>query len=143
MRIKQFGLLLVLIGGCTHNTQGGGGGGGSGGVTGSGSVPEFGTGSATLPVIRTTHDGLSVPRDLKFDPMHPEELWVADEALNGIVLFTNPGTAGQTAEVRVDFFAQHFMDKVSAISFGAGNTFASCQESHDEWNDQPQQPDDY
>jgi len=143
MRIKQFVVLLGLFCGCTHNGQGGGGGGGSGGATGSGSVPELGSGSATLTVVGTTHDGLSVPRDLKFDPQHPEELWVADEALNGIVLFTNPGTAAQTAEVRVDFFARHFMDKVSAISFGAGNEFASCQESHDEWNDQPQQPDNY
>ena len=45
--------------------------------------------------------------------------------------------------MRVDFFARHFMDKVSSISFGAGNEFASCQESHDEWNDQPQAPDNY
>lgn len=136
-------LLLVLssFGGCTHSSGGGGGGGGP--VGGSGSVPELGNGMATLTIVGTTKDGLSVPRDLKFDPSHPEQLWVADEALNGIVLFTNPGQPGQTAEVRVDFFARHFMDKVSSISFGAGNEFASCQESHDEWNDQPQAPDNY
>jgi hypothetical protein len=145
MRNTFLPVLLVFFCGCNHNpggSGGGGGAGGSGGATGSGSVPELGS-SPTLTVVGTTHDGLSVPRDLKFDPAHPEQLWVADEALNGIVLFTHPGEASQTAEVRVDFFARHFMIKVSSISFGAGNEFASCQESHDEWNDQPQQPDNY
>lgn len=134
-------LVLALFCGCTHQTQNANDGGG--GVVPGGGVAEFGDGSATLTIVGTMKDGLSVPRDLKFDPSHPEQLWVADEALNGIVLFTNPGQPGQTAEVRVDFFAQHFMDKVSSISFGAGNEFASCQESHDEWNDQPQQPDNF
>src|SRR4051812_4091932 len=121
MRNTVLLFVLSLICGCTHSNGGSDGGGGSGGgggmVTGSGSVPELGNGSATLTVVGTTRDGLSVPRDLKFNPSHPEQLWVADEALNGIVLFTNAGQAGQTAEVRVDFFARHFMDKVSSISF--------------------------
>src|SRR6185436_15383106 len=56
---------------------------------------------------------------------------------------TNPGTGQQTVETRVDAYARHFMDKVTSIAFGAQNRFASCQESHDDWNDVPQAPDDF
>jgi hypothetical protein len=133
--------------GGTGSSSGSSGGGGStsSGSNGGGSdagagVPEFGK---TLTVVGTAKDGLNAPRDLKFDPFHPEQLWTANEGINGIVLYQNPGTAQQTSEVRVDYYARHFMDKVSSISFGANNEFASCQESHDDWNDQPQAPDDF
>jgi hypothetical protein len=143
MSITRFVVFLGLLSGCSHQTTQNGSDGGVGMTTGSGDVPEFGHGSPALAIIGRMKDGLSVPRDLAFDPLHPEQLWVADEALNGIVLFTHPGEATQTAEVRVDFFARHFMARVSSISFGAGNEFASCQESRDEWNDQTQSADDY
>lgn len=137
MNARIFALAGLLAGCSAHKS-----GGGTGGSTAA--APELGTdGTRQLVVVGTAADGLAAPRDLKFDPYHPEQLWTANEGINGIVLYTNPGLPGQTSEVRVDYFARHFMDKVSSISFGQANDFASCQESHDDWNGGPQPPDNY
>ena len=92
-------------------------------------VPQFGSGTPKLTVIGTARDGLSVPRDLAFHPERPHELWVVNQAIDGTVIYFDPGTAEQRSEKRVDRFASHFMADVSAIAFGARNTFATCQES--------------
>lgn len=116
-------------------------GGGSDDSTGGfPNAPELG---ATLTVIATAQDGLSVPRDLEFAPDHPEQLWIVNGAIHGVVIVTDPGEATQTAELRVDAYGQHFMAYVSSLAFGVGNRFASCQESRDEWNVGPQTPDDF
>ncbi|MBX7079523.1 MAG: hypothetical protein K1X88_10080 [Nannocystaceae bacterium] len=110
-------------------------------TTGAGSdVPEFG---ATLVDIATADHGLAVPRDLEFAPEHPEQLWVVNGAIHGVVIITDPGLPSQTAEVRVDAYGQHFMSYVSSLAFGVGNRFSSCQESRDDWNVGPQRPDDF
>jgi hypothetical protein len=106
-------------------------------------VPEFGSGTPTLTVVGTSRDGLNAPRDLKFDPLHPEQLWTANQGIDGIILYFHPGEKNQQVEVRVDAYARHFMAKVSSISFGVLNRFASCQESRDEWNGGDQAPDDF
>jgi hypothetical protein len=103
-------------------------------------VPELGS---TFTVIGTAADGLDGVRDLEFDPAHPERLWTFNTNIHGVVILFEPGTAQQSAEVRVDTYAQHFMAYVSAAAFGDNGNFASCQESRDEWNVGPQPPDDF
>lgn len=103
-------------------------------------VPELGS---TFTVIGTAADGLDGVRDLEFDPAHPERLWTFNTNIHGVVIFFEPGTAQQSAEVRVDTYAQHFMAYVSAAAFGDNGNFSSCQESRDEWNVGPQPPDDF
>lgn len=104
------------------------------------SVPQFGN---TFTVIGTEADGLNVPRDLAFNPDAPEQLWTFNMLIHGTVIFIDPGTEQQTAEVRVDAYGQHFMAYVSSAAFGGNGRFASCQESRDEWNVGPQDPDDF
>jgi DNA-binding beta-propeller fold protein YncE len=99
-------------------------------------------GCPTLTVVGTAADGLVVPRDLAFAP-ETGLLWVADAAFSGTVIYTDPGAATQTAEVRVDAYAGHFMDTVSGLAFGPDDTFATCQESRDDWNVGPQAEDDF
>lgn len=110
-----------------------------------GAVPEFGNpASRKLTIIGTAEkDKLSAPRDLKFNPAHPEQLWVVNKDTSGVVLFQHPGEATQTSEERIDYYGRHFMSKVSSLSFASNDTFASCQESRDDWNDGPQQEDDF
>jgi hypothetical protein len=103
-------------------------------------VPELGS---TFTVIGTAADGLDGVRDLEFDPAHPERLWTFNTNMHGVVIFFEPGTAQQSAELRVDTYGQHFMAYVSAAAFGDNGNFASCQESRNEWNVGPQPPDDF
>jgi hypothetical protein len=107
-------------------------------------VPELGTdASRRFAVVGTEADGLDVPRDLEFDPEHPDQLWVINRGYDGVVIYTNAGSPGQTAERRVDAFSGHFMAAPSSLAFGVANRFASCQESRDDWDNGPQPEDDY
>lgn len=107
-------------------------------------VAELGTLDCPAPstVWGTEANELSWPRDLEFAP-ETGLLWVADSDFSGMVIFTDAGTDQQTVEKRVDYYAGHFMDTVSSIAFGTDNTFSSCQESRDDWNDYPQAEDDF
>lgn len=116
-------------------------GGATGGTTGDAHVvPQFG---ATFTVIGTAADGLNAVRDLEFNPAAPGQLWTFNMLSHGVVLFFEPGAAQQTSEVRIDAYGQHFMAFVSSAAFGDSGTFATCQESRDEWNVGPQAPDDF
>ncbi len=103
-------------------------------------VPAFG---GTFTVIGTAGDGLNAVRDLAFDPNVPDLLWTFNMLSHGTVLYFAPGTAQQTAEERIDAYGQHFMAYVSSAAFGDNGKFASCQESRDEWNVGPHEPDDF
>ena len=103
-------------------------------------VPGFGN---HFTVIGTAADGLNAVRDLAFNPGAPEQLWTFNMLSHGVVLFFDPGTPQQTAEVRIDAYGQHFMAFVSSAAFGDNGNFASCQESRDEWNVGPQAQDDF
>lgn len=113
---------------------------GTTGDTGDFMVPQFGN---TFTVIGTEADGLNAPRDLEFNPGAPEQLWTFNMLSHGAVIYLDPGTEQQTAEVRIDAYGQHFMAYVSSAAFGDNGNFASCQESRDEWNVGPQEPDDF
>lgn len=100
-------------------------------------VPEFGAGGApTFTVIGTAADGLDVPRDLGFDPEHPDQLWTVNRGSDGVVIFFDAGTQDQVSEVRIDVMGNHFMEEVSSMAFGAPETFATCQESRNTYNDE-------
>lgn len=100
-------------------------------------VPELGDPSlAELVLVGTAEDGLSTPRDLAFNPDRPEELWTVNRADDSTVIYVDPGQPEQRIDKRIDVYAYHFMEEVSAISFGAGDTFATCQESRNTYNDQ-------
>ena len=97
----------------------------------------------TVTVVGDESDGLNVPRDLAFNPDDSGELWVVNRTDDSVSIFSNAGTAGQSANHIVDPFAMHFMDNVSSIAFGApmhsGSTasnFATCQESTNTYNGQ-------
>lgn len=119
-------------------------GGADAGVT---TVAALGGGTHSLDaveweVIGNADDGLAEPRDLEFNPGTPGELWVVNREDDSVVRFSNAGTSEQTADHRIDSYALHFMEEVSAISFSAdqtfknGHIFGTCQESNNTYNDQ-------
>lgn len=97
--------------------------------------------SVQWDVIGNADDGLATPRDFDFNPYTEGELWVVNRKDDSVVRFNNVGTAEQTSDRRVDAFAEHFMEEVSAISFSATETykdgaiFGTCQESNNTYND--------
>lgn len=109
-------------------------------------IPALGAGnhdlaSVVVDVIGIPDDGLDGPRDLDFNPYTPDELWVVSRNDESVVRYSNAGKPDQTQEYRRDSFAEHFMEEVSAISFSHdttfenGNTFGTCQESENTYND--------
>lgn len=81
-------------------------------------------------------DGLNGPRDLAFNPYNPGELWVVNEFDDSTVTYHNVGSANQEALKIIDPYAFHFMEIPSSIAFADDNTFATCQESRNTYNDQ-------
>ena len=81
-------------------------------------------------------DGLNTPRDLAFNPARPGELWVVNRSDDSVSIFYDAGTADQDSEHLIDPFAEHFMEEVSSIAFGAPLTFGTCQESRNTYNGQ-------
>src|SRR5690349_1736408 len=113
----------------------------TGGTTGEAHVvPQFG---GTFIVIGTAADGLNAVRDLEFNPNAPDQLWTFNMLSHGVVIYFDPGTEQQTSEERIDAYGQHFMAYVSSAAFSDIDTFATCQESRNEWNVGPQDPDDF
>ena len=121
--------LTLLLAGCPA--------GFGGGDLAPAAVPEFGyADSRSLTVVGTDDDGLNVPRDLEFNPHSPDQLWVVNRDDDSTSIFFDPGTDDQSVDWRQDIYANHFMEEVSSLSFGAadiytvGNTgFATCHES--------------
>ena len=129
--------------GGTAGTSGGSSGTSGAGGTVTGTVPELGGETRRFTVIADAGAGLVAPRDLEFAPAHPDQLWVLDETLEGMVIVFQSGTPSQSHETRVDFHAGHFMGRPSSFAFGVENRFATCQETRDDWNCGPQAPDDF
>jgi DNA-binding beta-propeller fold protein YncE len=61
------------------------------------------------------------PIDLDFNPMSPKEIWVVNYADDSVTIIS-----GATAKNVLDPAAGHFMHRPPALSFGAGQTWASC-----------------
>jgi hypothetical protein len=106
-----------------------------------GQVPEFGQEQTrSLVVISSSEDQLDTPRDLAFQPDNPDLLWVVNRSNDGTVIYSKPGEADQSSELRIDRYAYHFMEEVSSIAFGDATfqnsmTFATCHESRNTYND--------
>src|SRR5689334_9945248 len=75
-------------------------------------------------VVGTAADGLAAPSDLAF--AQDGKLWVVNRTTNGVVIYTAPGEKTQSAEARVDRYAEHFMMKPTGLAFGEGDRFATC-----------------
>jgi len=104
-------------------------------VTPPAGVPQFGDTPVFTP-IGTAADGLDRPRDLAFDPGSPGLLWTVNQDNDGTVLYHDAGAPSQTVELRIDSYALHFMEEVSAIAFAPdAPVFATCQESRNTYND--------
>lgn len=99
-------------------------------------VAQFGDGLPEFEVIGTVDDGLSVPRDLAFNPYFPEQLWVVNRETDSTTIFFDPATDEQRSETRQDVYGNHFMEEVSSIAFGADNTFGTCHESRNTYDGQ-------
>lgn len=103
-------------------------------------VDVFGDGFTEV-VIASYLDYLNDPRDLEFHPGRANELWIANRATDTITIVHNTGLANQTSEQRVDSNRNHFLEEVSAISFGAYHPefdyqWGSAQESRNTYNGQ-------
>jgi len=70
-------------------------------------------------VIADSSDRLSNPRDLEFHPGRINELWIANRNSDSITIVENTGLDNQTSQNREDSNSNHFLEEVSAISFGA------------------------
>lgn len=136
--------LLIAIGACTASPApsdaGSPGDSADSGGASSRAVPLL-DGAET--VVGTAADGLANPRDLQFDPEVPTRLWTVNQATDATVIYESPGTPDQTSANVRDWFAGHFMADVSSLAFGQAGTFATCQESQDDWNEGPQPPDNF
>jgi len=80
-------------------------------------VSQFGV-SFEEVVIADSSDALSDPRDLEFHPGRANELWIANRATDSMTIVHNTGLVNQTSENRHDAYGNHFLEEVSAISFG-------------------------
>ena len=81
-------------------------------------VEKFGVGFDEV-VIADSSDFLSDPRDLEFHPGRVNELWIANRASDSITIVEDTGMDTQTSQNRKDSNRNHFLEEVSAISFGA------------------------
>lgn len=108
--------------------------------------PEVGTGdhspsSIVLTEIAGPSAGLKQPRDLAFNPLRPDELWVVNHDDDSAVIVSDTLAESLTFERRKDAYAVHFMAEPSAIAFGAAETtigkpgtFATCGESRNTYD---------
>jgi len=103
-------------------------------------VPQFGF-SFVEVIISDISDDISSPTDLEFHPGRVNELWVANKATDSITIVHNTGLDNQTSETRLDVNRNHFLEEVSAISFGSYHPefdwqWGSAQESLNTYNGQ-------
>ena len=89
--------------------------------------------SEQVTVVSTDDDGNRRPQDLAFNGQDDSELWVVNKVEDSVTIHRNMD-GGMEVEAIVDPFALHFMEKVSSIAWGAGDTFATCQDSRNTYN---------
>ena len=103
-------------------------------------VEQFGVGFNEV-TIADSSDYLDDPRDLEFHPGRANELWIANRATDTITIVENTGLENQTSQNRADSHRNHFLEEVSAISFGAYHPefdyqWGSAQESRNTYDGQ-------
>ena len=80
-------------------------------------------------------DKLSKPTDLDFHPERPNELWVVNRNDDSVLIITSPGTPDASWQRLRDPAASHFMDRPTALAFGAKNTWATCGDNDNHASD--------
>src|SRR5688572_31381259 len=69
-------------------------------------APQLGSGdhspsSVTFTPIATAANGLKQPRDLAFNPLRPEEMWIVNYDDDSVVIVTGAPNDGRTYEKRI------------------------------------------
>lgn len=90
--------------------------------------------AVTLTLIASERNGINYPRDLAFNPIRPNELWIANQSDDSAVIIQDPGLDIQKSFKVIDPAADHFMEEVSSIAFADSGRFATCQESGNTYN---------
>lgn len=85
-------------------------------------------------LIGDASDGLNTPRDLGFNPEKDGELWVVNRTDDSVSIFFDTARSDQTSIHIIDPYAMHFMEEVSSIAFGNADTFGTCHESRNTYN---------
>lgn len=133
-------LLVLGLSACTttavDDDDGSGEGEGEGEPTPAG-IPLLGNYQHTpdavdMTVISQPADQLATPRDVAFNPLAPNELWIVNRATNSVAICLDPGTASQQFFAPTGFGADHFLVQPSAIAFGNNGFFASIHETDDQ-----------
>jgi len=92
--------------------------------------------SVIVEVIADDSDGLTRVMDLEFNPEVEGELWTMNSTDDSAVILSDATSDNPSSEKIIDAFAMHFMDNVSAISFGKPGYFGTTQESDNDYNGQ-------
>ena len=102
--------------------------------TGVGSAPALGLqseGESFVPVV-ADHPGLKAGplalRALAFNPVAADELWLADDTSDGMVVL-DMSDANAPGRLMKDRAQYHYMSNISSFSFDATGQFATCQEA--------------
>jgi hypothetical protein len=99
--------------------------------------------SVIMELVADDSDGLTRVMDLEFNPEVDGELWTVNATDDSVVILHDATSAAPTVEKIIDPYALHFMDEVSAISFGKPGYFATTQESDNDYNGADPTPNDF
>lgn len=89
-------------------------------------------GTVSLALVTDQH--LSRPRDLDFNPNEESELWIVNYANDSLTVVQNVGQTEQSVR-KFEDHSKHFLERVTAISFGPSDTFGTCGESRNTYDD--------
>jgi DNA-binding beta-propeller fold protein YncE len=97
-------------------------------VLGDGTHSESGV---EIVTIATASEGLSVPRDLAFNPQRPGELWIVNRGDESVVVLFQAGEPSQSAKKFATPTGEHFLAQPAALAFNTDGTFATIHETSD------------
>lgn len=81
-------------------------------------------------IVNASEGRFSRPRDLKWHPLHADELWVANsDSADFSILTLGEGGFEKKVTKLSDRAKYHYMPNVSSFSFNKQGRFATCQES--------------
>jgi DNA-binding beta-propeller fold protein YncE len=95
--------------------------------------------SVTLKVVLAS--GLGRPTDLDFNPDQESQVWITNSATDHLTVIDNPGEDNQQVTHFQDY-SRHFLEQIVTISFGNNQTFATCGDSRNSY-DNFQAPNDF
>lgn len=79
--------------------------------------------------LASASDGLSIPRDLAFDPENPGDLWIVNQGNESMVVVRDTLSATQKSQKYWSLGSAHFFAQPSSIAFGAPGSFATIHET--------------